>query len=529
MIRTTALLAAALLAAAATGPAHPQQPAPDLGAGDLADDVVRRGLLDGPKRPADVFAVRARLLKLGGRLHSHLVANGGHEHPARRGVMFMCFETYSGPAPGGRKTEQDELFLGFFLRLDIDTLAVQPDFMELIAWDRTKKVYNFWELIGGKWHYRGDSRDVLDDIAEINVGAAAPRFQGRLRCSGCHTLGGPIMKEMGAPHNDWWTEKHGLTTKPWHLAAGKDAGDVRQLAGLLFRGATDAANLSAQVRNGTRRLVSGGLLTGRSLKEQLRSLFTTMEMNLVSDAAPFKQREAGGDSVALPSDFFVDRRLAGGGPVSVPLKVYRKALADTGSRFPPRTKEESPETRHAFLVPARSLIDNAVLDALIGRGLLDEELVADVLAVDFTTPVFSARRAGLIRYVPDTARDVHELRARLVKALKAAPAKDEGAKELLANLTDPKKTAAAHREAAKAYLETCAGAGGDAKAMFDWLRVASQRRAEVLDQEPARHPQKQNILEGGFRLVFPADELKSRPGALRLDLATGRLPGPNQP
>jgi hypothetical protein len=438
--------------------------------------------------------------------------------------MFMCFETYSGPGPGGRKTEQDELFFGFFLGLEGKTLKVLPGFVELIAWDRTKKLYNFYELIDGKWHYRGDSRDVLDDVAGINVEAKAPQFGKRLRCSGCHTLGGPIMKELDGPHNDWWTQKHRLPTAPWQLQAGKDQGDPRQLAAHLFATATDASNLSLQVRNGINRLLGGGaLLRGRSLEEQLRSLFSTMEMNLVSDTAPFKEQMARGEAIEVPQGFFVDARLAGKGPaVKVDAKRYREALAAAGARFPPEVGEQPSEARHAFLVPGRSFIDNRVLDDLIARGLLDEELVADVLAVDLATPVFSRARAKLIRHVPSQAKDSRELREGLIQKLRQAGAGDPAAQELLANLTDPRRTAALHRKAAQSYLSVCAKAAGDPNAVMDWLKLASQRRAEILAAETARNP-RGNILERGFRLVFPADTLKSRAGALRLDPATGRV------
>jgi hypothetical protein len=518
------LAGAALLTPPGEGRASLPQPALKLGAGDKADDVVRRGLLGGANVPTSIFAVRQHLeQQLGGKLKSHLVANGGHEHPTRRPVMFMCFETYAGPG-GGKPVEDDELFLGFFLGAEKggDTLTVLPGFVELIAWDRSKRVYNFWELIGTTWHYRGDSRDILDDAARIHVGAAKPQFGQRLRCSGCHTLGGPILKELQAPHNDWWTARHPLPTGPWKLEKGKDLTNPRQLAAHLFHNAAGASHLGTQVKKGIDRLIAGGIhhADTRSLKEQLRSLLGTMEMNLVSDAVPFGEREAKGEAVVIPVEFFVDARLVQKKPtVAVPLATYRAALKATGTHFPPGAKVPS-ETRHAFLVPSRSYIDNRLIDALIARGLLDEELVADVLAVDFTTPVYSGQRAGLIRYVPDTAKDVKDLREQLIAVLKQAPAKDSAAMELLANLTDPAREAKHHRKAAEAYLEACAKAAAKQEVVTDWLKVASQRRVEIAEAETATNPQG-NILERGFRLIFPADQLQSRPGKLRLDPQTG--------
>jgi hypothetical protein len=129
----------------------------DVGDGGKADDSVRRILLAGPKPAKDIFEIRQRLEAHGGRLKAHLVVNGGHDNPARTDrhrVKFMCFATYANALPN-KIVEEDELFLGFFLGVDKGTVVVLPGFVELIAWDRTKQTYNFWELISTDWHYRG--------------------------------------------------------------------------------------------------------------------------------------------------------------------------------------------------------------------------------------------------------------------------------------------------------------------------------------------------------------------------------------
>jgi hypothetical protein len=332
------------------------------------------------------------------------------------------------------------------------------------------------------------------------------------------------MKEMEPPHNDWWTVKDKLPLKPWRLEEGKDDGNAKHLAARLFQGASDASNLSRQVKNGIDRLLTGGAWQkGRSLKEQLRSLFSTMEMNLVTDRVPFRERAAKGEAIEVPLDFFVDARLAGHKQgVAVAFERYKQALTAVGSHFPAGVKMGSLETRHAFLAPARSYIDNRVLDTLVARGLLDDELIAGVLAVDFTMPVYSRTRAALIRYVPERAKDVRDLGAQLIKALERAPATDRGAKELLANLKDPERTATYHRKAVASYLRACAKAAQDGKAVTDWLKVASQRRVEMVAVETAGHP-RGNILEAGFRVVFPVDRLQSRPWRFSLDPTTGKL------
>jgi hypothetical protein len=513
--------------------------APDFGDGGKADDSVRRILLAGPKPARDIFEIRQRLLDHGGKLKAHLVVNGGHDNPARtkdRPIKFMCFATYSNATPG-KAVEEDELFVGFFLGEDKDTLVVLPGFVELIAWDRTKRLYNFWELIGPDWHYRGDSSDVLDNVAKLNIGAAEPAFTFTrrsptdqhpvLRCSGCHTLGGPIMKELEAPHNDWWRKERKLQLGPFKLRPGTEAANPAHVAATLFdekKEATDAANLSEQVKKGIKRLIAAriGEPGGPGLKALLRSLFTTMEMNLVSDAVPFAERLKQQGSVELAQVFFLDARLAPGKqPIAVPAKLFREALMEVGSRFAPGETPGLQESHHAFLVPARSYIDNQVIDALLRQGVLDDELVTAVLAIDFTTPVFSRDRAGLIRYVPDRAKKADDLRRQLIAALEKAPAADKAASELLTNLTDPKRTAAFHREKAEAYLTACRKAGPSREVLVDWLKVAAQRRQEIRAAETAKHPDGP-ITEPGFRVIFPVTKDPPKPGELRLDPATGR-------
>jgi len=512
--------------------AHAAGQTQDFGDSGTADDAVRRVLLATSPIPKDIFEIRQRLEAHGGNLKAHLVVNGGHDNPTRTteaAEKFMAFETYSNATPG-KTVDEDELFFGFFLGEDHGTLVARPGFVELIAWDRTKQVYNFWELLGTGWHYRGDSNDVLTDIMKINVADASPQFKDPpvLRCSGCHTLGGPIMKELAEPHNDWWTRARKFNLGPYTLQAGIDATNPAHVAARLFdeaKEATDAANLSTQVKKGIDRLLSarakrGG--DGQNLRQQLRSLFTSMEINLVSDRVSLQERMRKNEAVELSQEFFVDSRLVEKSqPIPVKIALYKDALINVGSQFAPGETLGLMETHHAFLVPARSYIDNQMIRTLLQQGILDDELVADVLAVDFTTPVFSAARASLIKFVPDTAENIADLRKQLIAALEKAPLDDRVAKELLTNLTDPARTAAAHRQAAAAYLAICAKTGNSRDVAVDWLTVASQRRLEIAAAETARHPEGK-ITEPGFRMIFPVHKQQAKVGKFRLDSKTGR-------
>jgi hypothetical protein len=204
---------------------------------------------------------------------------------------------------------------------------------------------------------------VLANVAEINLGDPNAGFtftsrsadgQDVLRCSGCHTLGGPILKEMEAPHNDSWRTDRALpfgSLKPDAAVAG------------LFGDASDASNLAAEVKRGIDRLIEARHTSRLSLRQRLRSLFSTMEINLVSDSVPFVDRVNSGASLELPAAFFVDARLLNT-PTHVPadVRAYQDALGRVDSRFPTdATASSSRESHHAFLVPARSYIDNRVI------------------------------------------------------------------------------------------------------------------------------------------------------------------------
>jgi hypothetical protein len=498
---------------------------------EVKKDAVQRGLLAGPDVPRDVLAVRQRLLQLGGKLKTHIVANRGHDNP--KFGSFSFFETYTGPIPGG-KVEDGEFFLGFFSEPQNGKLAVDNQaqkhqlMMELIAWDYTKKVYNFWELIGdgktGQWQFRGDSNDILADVTEVYMTADRPKFGKRLRCSACHTLGAPIMKELWEPHNDWYRAGEPLPLGALTLDEGDNAMNPRHAAAKLWKNATDASHLSDRVMHSANKLITARLQKEDAkvtLRHQLRSLFAAMEINLIGDNKPFSKRVKDGSAVQLPQEFFVDAALAGKpGRVPVDVKVYQDVVKKVNARLAAKETPGLVETHHAFNVPVRSWIDGVVVSKLLMQGNLDLQLVLSVLAIDFTTPIHSTKRAGLLRYVPEKAQDAVDLRRQLTAALKEAKG-DPAAQQLLAYLTEPQYTVEHFRKMAADYLDVIHKAAGDVEAVTDWWRIASQRREELKVAPTAPTPQ-HNITEPGFRVIFPEDNLMSIPGKLSLDPKRGR-------
>jgi hypothetical protein len=141
----------------------------------------------------------------------------------------------------------------------------------------------------------------------------------------------------------------------------------------------------------------------------------------------------------------------------------------------------------------------ALTEALVDAGVIDNEFVADVLAIDFTTPFFSRSRCGLLKLVPTEGGPT--FKTRFQAALKASP--EPAAKALLANLTDPKRNAEFHRQQAKAFLDACTKRAPTTIATNEWFGLLAQRRAEIDDLELSKSS-RGRILESPDRVVFPS-------------------------
>lgn len=492
------------------------------------DDAVMRGLLNGENIPLDIFSIQQKLENWGGVITPYIVANRGYHNP--EGGSFSVFESYQGPIEDG-VVKEGEFFLGFFTFRDRQTGILStwqnPSrglMVEIIAWDYTKKMFNFWELVGTstgpEWFYRGDSEDVLLDIQKINTGDGNNSFGQRLRCSGCHTLGGPILKEMNAPHNDWWTNKYGLELGTLTLLPGDNPFNPDHFMSKMFQNAQDVSFLQQKVQTGIQFYVNKSNVWKKfNHKSQLRSLFFTMEMNLVSDVNPL---ESSDNHIQIPISFFVDSRLLteSTNPIQVNKEEYKKLLHKIQSKFAPKETTNQQDSRHPFLVPERSYIDNQVIDRLIQEGIIDEEFVADVLAIDFTTPIYSKKRAALFTHVPEEFDNAQDLREKMISSL--AMDSSSLAQELHKNLTDPARDLVFHQQNALRFVEQCRNLQNDPKAIHSWMILASQRRLEVKTDITSQNPRGE-ILEPGFRVVFPENNLSVKPNQWQLNSETGLL------
>lgn len=487
LISLTLLLTAATARAACRASLGNGAPAP------VFADALSLTLNSAETCPTGVDAFKTLLRSRGLNPLPSMVANRGRHNPALGSFSF--FERVVGRLPAGRVVKDGEFFFGHFTEGTGGTLRLAQEptagalLIELIAWDAGKGLFNFYELIGtggsARWFYRGDSADIWADNSAVHL-TTAPVFGSRLRCSACHASGGPILKEIEAPFNDWWTKGRPLPLGPNRpdMATARILNELRDVGEFAASVKTGIGFLQAEPRAAARR-------SARSWPERLRPLFCENEINLASDVTPL---EAGPAALRVPPAFVTHPFLAAE-PVTLPKSLYLGLLNKFGSRFPETNRVDAD---HGFLTPVRSHSDELALAELLQSGAVDEEFLADVLAVDFQKPLFSTARCSLLRAVP--AARTATWRAdflRNLDALGTAPAA-----ELREFLTNPAKNLPFHRQTAREWRHRiAAGAATPAGAELLYIKLLQTR------QELARSPISQNprgrILEPGFRVIFP--------------------------
>ncbi|WP_051546300.1 hypothetical protein [Legionella lansingensis] len=469
------------------------------------NDVLGLLLTEMDSCPKDVFALRELLKQLGLKLDTTMVANRGFHNPSQG--SFSLFEMVSGNAKLTTATtvSPGEFFFGHFTAVDdanhliADQNPVKDSLMiEALAWDQQKRVFNFYELRGegeqGQWFYRGDSQDIFADNEWLHrqEDPFHPKFGRRLRCSGCHGAGGPIMKELDSPHNDWWEPNRKLDF------GGREAD--KKLAEILET-LVPPDYLAKNVVIGLRKLLDthSSQQQSLSLQEQLRPLFCPVELNLASDSATNDENK---DEVIIPTGFFVDERL-----VDTPITIlvarafYQLAYKRVGSNFPETNLEDAD---HAWLTPVKARSDRMAIDALIARGVIDDKFVADVLGIDMTNPVFSSIRCQLLRFLPELSFGWREkFIANLVKSSEPV------AHELAQNLVNPELTPRFYRARAQQFLENCRIKLKNPENVAELYKLLVQRRKEIRTSEISANPRGQ-ILEPGFRVIFPESEIEDQ-------------------
>lgn len=320
------------------------------------------------------------------------------------------------------------------LSVTFDSNAVQPGFIEAWGWDDQRSRYNYYKLdnAGGilSWKFRGSSIDA-DKLTLAQRNGS---------CMACHINGGPVMKELPFPWNNWSSFRsqaayltpgganHWSIAEGTHFAALEGAENLETdfiLPALRQFNGRRIERVIKKNTAGTPIVFAGGKREVIDGRRALRALFETTEYNAISSATfsglhPFPALSSAGPSedVKVPDTFFLNANLLAGGGVSQYqelgitqardfaslLKVkpaeYKKLVTDAVTKLNNKPGDSS----FAWFVPEASHSDNHMVDRLIKSGLISQQFAAAVLAVDVENPVFSSKTPPLLKFVPATFR-----------------------------------------------------------------------------------------------------------------------------
>lgn len=446
--------------------------------------------------PQNVFQLKDVLSQTNLIVEPAMVANRGRNNP--RFGSFSFFETVHGTSPKvSDPVAPGEFFFGHFTHVqngvvDLDQ-APRPGklLIELIAWDYRKGMFNFYEMIGtavgAQWFYRGDSADAYADNVFLKRQRSGedPEFGSRMRCSACHTSGGPIMKELESPHNDWWN-----SDRPLEFANNGLSSSMQ----LWLQRVVSAEAFSKNVKSGMQKLLESDTFQTfqktLSLQEQLRPLFCAMEINLTSASATEFSNVA---NFNVSSAYWVNPLLFEA-ELAVSSAAYWQSIVQVGMQFP---ETNLLDADHFWLAPVKGYSDLQAIEKLVQQGLIDSEFVADVLAIDFENPLFSPKRCALLKSLPSSDNNWQQ---RFLANLMISDS--EQAVELVGNLTLPERNRSFYQDRVRSYLARVQADLVSSVGLQEQILQLDFRRQSVFLDEISQNPRGQ-ILEPGFRVIFP--------------------------
>ncbi|MFO0614610.1 MAG: hypothetical protein U0414_18640 [Polyangiaceae bacterium] len=445
------------------------------------------------------------------KLHTYVVSEQGDQPAKTTPYRFVIAVEVNG-APA------EKLFLSVLGTGE----AVSEDFMEVIAFNEKKGAYVFYDLDANGWSMEGDGTMVKTDA----VNNDAP-----FRCINCHKTGAPLMKEL---HDSW-----GNWFSTWFTPGDPMSADA--LFKRLFDNKERADDLEGFIINGTK--AHAKTRVDKAVKEKnLKPIMTQLmcdvgEPSIIQAHSKNSKRLGTVETFSsmVPSaivlnNFFkvpatgtgTEDGLTGLG-LSIPslssLKVdsaaYVKAIGTIGQKI----NGQAGDTIFPMSSPEKSFSDFMVIEDLMGRGLLDKDVVADALMVDFTVSTFSKARCDLAETLPANWTSADDLKTQWSAAL--ATSSVRGAKGLKARL-DNKTDTDAHAATLDKFVSACNARGTADKNAWalDLLKVVSQRRVEFAEVYG-------DVIESPW--LIPTDSLKSVAHKSRLNGTTCVLEDQTKP
>jgi hypothetical protein len=356
---------------------------------------------------------------------------------------------------------------------------LRNDFLQVIGWDDQSGVFNYYQHMEGAWVWAGNSMHAFDPQARGN-GAFDSHINGSM-----------VMKELKFPWNHW----HSLAAS---IPAEVFAPDDPAKSDPLLANRSGAEVLQERVvEPGVRRWTDSRFTKEVSKDGKvarvtpiLEQLFMTTSVNLTSTALESRTVEKS-TQVALPASFFVDVDALSGAlglpappALNVAGEAYLAALATFGVALVDGEFRQPGDTHFAFLVPERAFEDLDVVRKLRESGLLSDRFLGCALMVDFSNPIFSARRSSLLAHVPGAydgaAGGLSDAAAAAIvqAASPSSPASAESEFAQLWNLGEGWRAEAQTRLAA--YYTALTTLLGAARGFEEVFRLAESRRHQVM-------------------------------------------------
>jgi phosphatidylserine/phosphatidylglycerophosphate/cardiolipin synthase-like enzyme len=322
----------------------------------------------------------------------------------------------------------------FTLLISSSTLIDSADnraFLQVLGWDQTHEVFHYYERLERTFFWAGMSHHALED---------ASRGKGPFDS---HVNGSMVMKELRPPWIHWHAPQAGINEEV--LAPDDHLRDEP-----LFKSRVTADRLEIEVvRPGisrwnearVRKAVGSGNVW-RNVHHFLRQAITDTTVNLASsDTASALLTD---DSLLSPPlSFFINRDILfetlglvpedpSEADIAIPGKLYRECLKRYDVHRTDGNLRIEGDSHFAFLTPEPAFEDTHLVEAMFQAGLLTSRFIACLSMTDFCNPVFSDRRATLLRYVPaevNGTNPAQALESSFVDSLRAAISAGENGAE----------------------------------------------------------------------------------------------------
>jgi hypothetical protein len=325
---------------------------------------------------------------------------------------------------------------------------------ELIGFDQTSGVFNFYvrESRENRWVFMGSSEDgIAQGYVCDDDGGCLPKAAKDARCWACHESGGLNMKELRSPWTGWAV---GRPLPPHEVLPAMPGLDevFAKFGGQL---GTPGAGIELE-----RRVERGNhdwnakrieILKSKGAAELLRPLFCTVSTNL---------QDGGGAMTFLDTGFFVHEGASQITGLSVDNADYLALIKENGQRVMAGQGQlvgpKGPvlDINNQFRHVERGEIDTSYIRELVSKGLIDDDFVRDVHAIDVTRTVFSKTRCDLLGHAP-TLSGAELTPDKIREGFKANLRGATGAAaELLKSLED-RNDGAAHQKVVRGFLDAC--------------------------------------------------------------------------